>query len=798
VSDGDPERRERKKTTRGRRLRVPVDEVPRQSAVPNVPVEAMLDDGDLEEIGSTPPAAPPAAPPAPRHVEQPAAQAAPMPPAPRAEVATPPPIDRPAVAHASSVVVQRSMVITSAPTAPTTPIAPVSVPPMRMPTFTSAPVEELPPLDVDTTTPGVTEAALERTTDPGEPEALQAGFAEESSTEITIEESADADDFAGLDDFDDGSDFDELQGEATTVRAPLEDELEAAQQQQPSHPPTAHPLSQPSTAHPASQPPTARPASQPPTARPASQPPTAHPASQPPTAHPASQPPTARRASQPPTAHPASQPPTARRASQPPTAHPASQPPTAHPASQPPTARHASQPPTARPLSQPPAALARPLSQPPAALASPDGDLSDALAAFDEITAVASLAADDAPAEAAVEVASSRDSSPPEELASDDLATEELAAEDLAVERLAALARPAPPPAPPGAAMRPPPAPPATPSASRITPPATPIALAATPAGAAAEVAEQPKRKKRAKVWWEEFFNDDYLRTVRPPKQEQVVRQCNFLEYSLGLQKGATILDVGCGLGLQAVELAARGYVVVGLDLSLPMLSRAADEAQDREIKMNFLHGDMREMSFDGAFDAVLCVGTTFGYFDDDTNRQVLDRMKRALKPHGLLMLDVVNRDFVVQGQPNLVWFEGDGCICMEETQFNYITSRLHVKRTVILEDGRQRENEYSIRLYPLHEVGQVMHQMGFRVAEVSGMEATPGVYFGATSPRLIILAEKRVERSSGVMQAVTPGATPAPSRPSEPAPPPTPPNDGATGGSSGSAPTGGDDGASS
>jgi len=388
----------------------------------------------------------------------------------------------------------------------------------------------------------------------------------------------------------------------------------------------------------------------------------------------------------------------------------------------------------------------------------------------------------------AVEAASSRDSAPPEELATDELAAEELAAEDLAVERLAALSRPAPPPAPPGAAVRPPPAPPATPSAARITPPATPIAIAA--AHPAAEVAEQPKRKKRAKVWWEEFFDDDYLRTVRPPKQEQVVRQCNFLEYSLGLQKGATILDVGCGLGLQAVELAARGYVVVGLDLSLPMLSRAADEAQDREIKMNFLHGDMREMTFDGAFDAVLCVGTTFGYFDDDTNRLVLERMKRALKPRGLLMLDVVNRDFVVQGQPNLVWFEGDGCICMEETQFNYITSRLHVKRTVILEDGRQRENEYSIRLYPLHEVGQVMHQMGFRVAEVSGMEATPGVYFGATSPRLIILAEKRVERASGVMQAVTPGATPPPSPPSEPAPPP---NDGATGGSSGSAPTGGD-----
>jgi SAM-dependent methyltransferase len=408
------------------------------------------------------------------------------------------------------------------------------------------------------------------------------------------------------------------------------------------------------------------------------------------------------------------------------------------------------------------------------------------------------------PTSAAAADAPDRESNPPEELA-----TEELAPEEPATVDVAAPPRPAPPPAPPAAAAapRPPPAPPAAP---RVAPPVAPAAVAvsappppaappppvappppAAPAEAAApaDASEPPKRKKRAKVWWEEFFNDDYLRTVRPPKPEQVVRQCNFLEFSLGLKKGATILDVGCGLGLQAVELASRGYLVVGLDLSLPMLSRAADEAQDREIKMNFLHGDMREMSFDGAFDAVLCLGTTFGYFDDDANRQVLERMKRALKPQGLLLLDVVNRDFVVQGQPNALWFEGDGCLCMEETQFNYITSRLHVKRTVIVEDGRQRENEYAVRLYPLHEVGQLMHQMGFRVAEVSGMEATPGVYFGATSPRLIILAERRVERPSGAMQAVGAGATPPPAPPSEPARPSTP-ADGSGGGESSGTPT--------
>ncbi len=259
-----------------------------------------------------------------------------------------------------------------------------------------------------------------------------------------------------------------------------------------------------------------------------------------------------------------------------------------------------------------------------------------------------------------------------------------------------------------------------------------------------ARVAEARPSKPRPHPWWEVFFDDDYLRTVRPPTHEQVGRQCDFIAKRLGIKPGASVLDVGCGLGLSVVELASRGYMGVGLDLSLAMLSRASEEAQSRGMRINFLHADMREMNFDGAFDAIICLGTTFGYFDDDTNRKVLDRMYRALKPNGTLLLEVVNRDHVIRSQPNLVWFEGDGCVCMEESEFNFFTSRLHVKRTVILDQGKQRENEYSLRLYSLHELGQLLHAQGFRVTEVSGREALPGVFFGNESPNVIIVAERR------------------------------------------------------
>ena len=66
------------------------------------------------------------------------------------------------------------------------------------------------------------------------------------------------------------------------------------------------------------------------------------------------------------------------------------------------------------------------------------------------------------------------------------------------------------------------------------------------------------------------------------------------------------------------------------------------------------------------------------------------------------------------------------------------------MKRTVILDNGRQLENEYSLRLYSLHELGQLLNASGFRVSEVSGRDALPGVFFGQESPNLMIVAERR------------------------------------------------------
>jgi ubiquinone/menaquinone biosynthesis C-methylase UbiE len=270
-----------------------------------------------------------------------------------------------------------------------------------------------------------------------------------------------------------------------------------------------------------------------------------------------------------------------------------------------------------------------------------------------------------------------------------------------------------------------------------------PPSQAATPSvDKAAADAGDPLRR-RQKPWWEELFGDDFTRTMDHLDHRVIRKECDFIEDRLGLEKGAVMLDLCCGPGAHAVELAHRGYSVVGYDLSLAMLARAADEAQERGQKLNFLQGDMREMAFEETFDGVYCWSMSFGYFDDEKNLDVLSRIRRALRKGGMLLLDITNRDYVAPRQPSLVWFEGEGCVCMDEMCVDFFTSRLRVKRTVMFEDGRSKEVDYSIRLYTLHELGKMLHECGFKVIEITGHPAHPGVFFGSESPRIIVLAER-------------------------------------------------------
>jgi SAM-dependent methyltransferase len=151
----------------------------------------------------------------------------------------------------------------------------------------------------------------------------------------------------------------------------------------------------------------------------------------------------------------------------------------------------------------------------------------------------------------------------------------------------------------------------------------------------------------------------------------------------------------------------------------------------------------MREMAYENQFDAAYCVLTSFGYFDEETNLRVASSICRALKPGGRFLVDIINRDYIVSDLPSRVWWEGDGCVVLEEVDFDFHTSRVMIRRSIVFGDGRQVEHEISIRAYSLHELARILRRAGFQVLEVSGSLSSKRPFLGSASRQAVLVCER-------------------------------------------------------
>ena len=93
--------------------------------------------------------------------------------------------------------------------------------------------------------------------------------------------------------------------------------------------------------------------------------------------------------------------------------------------------------------------------------------------------------------------------------------------------------------------------------------------------------------------------------------------ECDFLEACLkahGLEDATRLLDIGCGAGRHAMELARRGFQVTGVDISPEMVAYVQQQANLEELSVTASVDDLRHLAITGTFDAAYCVMDTFRF----------------------------------------------------------------------------------------------------------------------------------------------------------------------------------------
>jgi SAM-dependent methyltransferase len=241
--------------------------------------------------------------------------------------------------------------------------------------------------------------------------------------------------------------------------------------------------------------------------------------------------------------------------------------------------------------------------------------------------------------------------------------------------------------------------------------------------------------------WWQKFFDEHYLKVYKELEKE-TSREVEAIIRMMDLKPKAKILDLCCGYGRHSIELVQRGFKVTGYDLSDFFIEKAKKDAVDLGLEIEFVKGDMRKLPFDKEFDAVVNIFTSFGFFDKEADDfKVTKGVSRALKKGGLFLLDLKNREYLIRNFQRRRWRQQEDFIMLEDNFFDLFTSRWELTRTLLFENGRKRENSFSLRMYTFTEILNLLKRSGFILESVYG--DFDFREYSLDSPRMILISRK-------------------------------------------------------
>lgn len=188
---------------------------------------------------------------------------------------------------------------------------------------------------------------------------------------------------------------------------------------------------------------------------------------------------------------------------------------------------------------------------------------------------------------------------------------------------------------------------------------------------------------------------------------------------------GGILLDLACGTGSLSVEMAKKGFEVIGVDASGEMLSIAMNNAYEAEQNILFLCQQMQNLDLYGTIGSAICTLDSINHLTKKADVQAaFDRVSLFMEKDGIFVFDVntpyKHREVLAD---NSFVYEADGVYCVWQNTLDSTTDTVQIDLDIFTEiepDIYERTQEsFCERAYEISELEAMLENAGFEFIAV-------------------------------------------------------------------------------
>lgn len=202
------------------------------------------------------------------------------------------------------------------------------------------------------------------------------------------------------------------------------------------------------------------------------------------------------------------------------------------------------------------------------------------------------------------------------------------------------------------------------------------------------------------------------------------------------------VIDFMCGYGRHTLELARRGIKVTAIDNLADYIEEVKIKAEEELLPVSTIHASILDVTLKTNFDAAICMGNSFAFFNKQDALSILKNISKHLKPAGKLLINSwMIAEIAIRHFKDKEWHYAGEYKCLLESEYLFFPSRIETEQTIIAPNGSIEKVKGIDYIFTLNEIELMFNEAGLKT---KNLYSTPRKKkFSLGDGRIYLVAEK-------------------------------------------------------